>query len=80
MWAQIPIIGWLIGFVFMTFMSVPFYFLWNAMAPEYFATFITDEWLNIPFWDCVWLFMLLSILKHAVLGGVFNKNIEMEKK
>lgn len=63
---SIPIVGWLIGFFLHVSLAVPFYFLWGAMAPKYFY-FVPKIYMSLPFWDCVWLFMLLSILKSVLL-------------
>ena len=63
---SIPIIGWAIGFFLHVSLAVPFYYLWAAMAPKYFY-FVPKVYMALPFWDCVWLFMLLSILKTVLL-------------
>lgn len=58
----IPVFGWLISAVVSISLSVPFYFLWNGLAPTYFY-WLPKVYLNLPFWNCVGLFMLVSILK-----------------
>ncbi len=50
---SIPIIGWLIGAVLHTSLAVPFYFIWNALAPTYFY-FVPPVYQQIDFWPCVW--------------------------
>ena len=62
----LPIIGPIIGFVLMFFLAIPFYWLWNAVAPVYFY-WLPQVYLHLPFWDCVWLMMLLTILKLILL-------------
>lgn len=62
----IPVIGWLISFLFSVFLAIPFYFLWGHLAPTYFS-FLPPAYVSIPYWDCVWLFMLLPILKFAIV-------------
>ena len=61
----IPVLGWFLSFAFAASLAVPFYFMWNHLAPIYFA-FLPVVYKSLPFWDCVWLFMTLSILKHLV--------------
>lgn len=62
----IPIIGWLLSFAFSLSLSVPFYFLWGYLGPKYFY-FVPPLYQHIPFWDCVWIFMLMPILKGLLL-------------
>lgn len=63
-WFNIPIIGWIIAIVVDTFAAIPTYFLWNYIAPKYIYQ-LPEVYQNIPFWDIVWLFMLISILKST---------------
>ena len=62
---SIPILGWLLSFLFSSSLAVPFYFLWNHMAPKYLP-FLPPLYSAVPFWDCVWLFMLVPILKSLL--------------
>jgi hypothetical protein len=62
----VPIVGPLIGFFFMFFLAIPFYYLWNDLAPTYFY-WLPQVYLQLPFWDCVWLMMLIAMLKLIIL-------------
>ena len=62
----VPIFGPLLGFVFMFFLAIPFYYLWNDLAPMYFY-WLPQVYLQLPFWDCVWLMMLTGMLKLILL-------------
>lgn len=62
----IPILGWLLDFLFRVSIAIPFYFLWNHLAPKYFY-WLPPVYQEIPFWDCVWLFMCLGILYHILI-------------
>lgn len=62
----IPILGWLITALFSASLAVPFYFLWNGLAPTYFY-FLPRVYLDIPFWHCVGLFMLMPMVKLMLL-------------
>jgi hypothetical protein len=66
---RIPVIGWLLGFLVAFFLSIPFYFIWNALAPTYFG-WLPAVWLNIPFWHMVGLFMIFSVLRFTLLPSV----------
>ena len=48
------------------FLAIPFYFLWNWLAPIYF-TGLSPALQSIPFIDCIGLLLLLAILRSAVL-------------
>lgn len=63
----IPIVGWLISFVFSASLSVPFWFCWTrcGLGAKYFY-WLPDIYLHIPFWNCVGLFIVISILKNAL--------------
>ena len=75
MWARIPILGWGMSIILNIFLAIPTYYLWNYIAPKYLY-FIPDLFIYLPFWDIVWMVMLISILKHVFLGGIFKANIE----
>ena len=62
----IPIVGWIISFFLSASLAIPFYFIWNSLAPTYFF-FLPDVYKNIPFWDTVGLFMIIPILKHMLV-------------
>ena len=54
--------------VFGLLLSVPFYFLWNGLAPIYLPQ-LPPVYLHVPFWHCVGIFALLAILKMALGDG-----------
>jgi hypothetical protein len=54
------------SFIFSASLAVPFFFIWNNLAPTYFY-FLPVIYLNIPFWDTVGLFMIIPILKHMLV-------------
>ena len=62
----IPVIGWLMSFVFSISLAIPFFFIWNSLAPTYFY-WLPPVYLSIPFWDTVGLFMIIPILKHMLV-------------
>lgn len=63
---SIPVIGWIVGAFFHTCLAIPFYFIWNALAPTYFY-WLPNVFHQIDFWDCVGLFIVISILKSVIL-------------
>jgi len=48
------------------FLAIPFYFLWNFLAPIY-APNLPDVYKDIPFWHIVGLFTLFAIFRLALL-------------
>lgn len=48
------------------FLAIPFYFLWNWLAPIYF-TGLPLSFQEIPFIHCVGLLLLLAIIRIAIL-------------
>jgi len=72
----IPVIGWLMSLFFSISVAIPFYFLWNAFGETYFY-FVPKVYQHLPFWDCVGLFILMSILKAVLvptIATVHNEN------
>ena len=61
----VPVLGTAVAFLINTLLAIPFYLLWNYLCPIYFS-WMPDVWHQIPFWDCVWLFMLVGILRMLV--------------
>jgi hypothetical protein len=62
---MIPIIGWAISLLFSMSLSLPFWFIWNKIAPIYFY-WLPEVYLTIPFWHCVGLFIVIPIIKKVL--------------
>lgn len=65
----IPIVGWLIAAALCLFVAVPFYFLWNWLAPIYFY-FLPKVYLELPFWHIFGLLWLISSLRSILLPSI----------
>jgi hypothetical protein len=50
------------------------YFLWNYLAPVYFATFLPALYLHLPWWHCVCFLWLLGLINP------FKSNVSVEAK
>lgn len=48
------------------FLAIPFYFLWNFLVPLY-APQLPSLYRDVPFWHIVGLFVMISILRMAIL-------------
>ena len=75
----IPVIGWLVSFFLSASLAIPFYFIWNSLAPTYFY-FLPDVYKNIPFWDTVGLFMIVPILKHMLVPTFISNTNKIDKE
>jgi hypothetical protein len=52
------------------FLSSPFYFLWNYLAPIYMSQ-LPSVYQHIPFWHCVGLFALVAIIRMLLFPPSF---------
>ena len=78
---SLPIIGWLISFVTTTSLSLAFWVCWSVggIGKTYFY-FLPDTYQDIPFWNCVGLFIVISIRKGALTPEVFKISNNQENK
>lgn len=74
---KLPIIGWILSFTASVSLSIPFWICWTVcgIGAKYFS-FLPQVYQVIPFWNCVGLFIVLSVLKGLVptLANVDNSN------
>ena len=61
----IPVIGWLLSFVFAFCIAIPFTILWNWLAPIY-AYWLPELYQQLPFFHVVGLFMLMPMVKFLI--------------
>lgn len=72
----VPVFGWLIGLFFHISLAVPFWICWNALAPKFFY-WLPPVYQSVGFWECVGLFIILSVLKMVLvprLASMSNTN------
>jgi hypothetical protein len=70
---------WPSTFIFWAaFIAIPFYFLWNELAPVYFY-WLPRLYLHIPFWHVMGLFVLVAILKTLFFPPSISINQVIEK-
>jgi len=74
---SIPVLGWLLSIVFNTSLAIPFWLFWTyfEIGKRYFY-FLPEIYLSVGFWDCVGVFVVLSILRgfFPVLVSVDQTN------
>ncbi len=76
---SIPVFGWLLGAILHISLAIPFYFIWNALAPTYFY-FVPLVYQQIDFWNCVGLFIVISILKTVLIPRMLTSSSSSESK
>lgn len=61
---RLPIIGWTLSFIGNVSLAVPFWICWTACGlGEKFFGFMPQVYLRPSFWNCVGLFMIISVLR-----------------
>jgi hypothetical protein len=75
MFNAVPIFGWLISLSLNISLAVPFWFLWTYcdLSSIYFS-FLPVRYHDIPFWHCVGLFIIISILKAVFVPTLVSVN------
>lgn len=78
----IPVIGWILSIIANVSMSIPFWFCWTVcdLGKKYFY-WLPEVYQDISFWNCVGLFIILSIIKGVFYPSfnVNNSNTNKEK-
>jgi len=69
----IPVFGWIIAAVVCFFIAVPFYFLWNWLAPTYFY-WLPKLYLELPFWHVFGLLWLITSLRGILLPSTYARS------
>lgn len=59
----IPVVGWLLDFIFKVSLALPFWLIWTVggLGRKYFY-FLPEVYQSPPFWNCVGLFIAVPIL------------------
>ena len=75
----IPFLGWFISFFFNVSLAVPFWIAWtNCKIGEKFFSFLPVVYQNISFWNCVGLFICISILKSVIVPKIMEVSSKSE--
>lgn len=74
----IPVIGWILSFIFTVSLAIPFWIIWTVCGiGETYFYFVPKVYHGIGFWSSVGLFMVVGILKAVLvphLASVHNSN------
>lgn len=69
----LPIFGWFLGLLFHASMAIPFWIVWNWLAPK-FAYWLPAVYQHLGFWETVGLFIIMSTIKAVVLPTSFSSS------
>lgn len=74
----IPFIGWFIAAVLNISLAIPFWFCWTVLGlGQLYFDFLPQKFQSIPFWNCVGLFTVISILKVVLIPrGIVSASSE----
>ena len=53
-----------IGFAIVS--AIPMYYSWNCIAPKYLSLYIPVQFLNIPYWHIVAIFLVCTFLGEQI--------------
>ena len=67
----IPVFGWLLSAFFAISLAVPFWFIWSVCGiGESYAYWLPAVYRHPGFWDCVGVFIVVSILKMVFIPRI----------
>jgi len=46
--------------------AIPMYYSWNCIAPKYLATYIPQQFLVLPYWHIVAIFLICTFLGEQI--------------
>jgi hypothetical protein len=75
----IPVIGWALAIGFAFCIAIPFWIVWNWLAPTYFY-WLPSVYLSIPFWHCFGLFLLAPMVRSLVGWPPVSASATTEQK
>jgi len=76
----IPVLGWILSFIFTASLSLPFWLIWTVygIGQKYFY-WIPETYQKIPFLECIGLFVVISILKSALIPKFISRKYKDDK-
>ena len=46
--------------------AIPMYFAWNCIAPKYLVTYVPQQFLVLPYWHIVAIFLICTFLGEQI--------------
>lgn len=73
---RLPIVGWLLSFLFNLFLSIPFWFIWTVLGiGEKFFSFLPEAFQAPGFWSVVGLFICLEIIRNVIFPSMSMEQV-----
>lgn len=78
---KLPVIGWLLSIVSSVSLSIPFWICWTVcgLGEKYFY-WLPEVYWNLPFWNCVGLFIVISIIKGVLVPTLVSVSSRSSNK
>ncbi len=77
----IPVFGWMLGAVLAVGLAVPFWFCWTVKGIGVkYAEFLPVVYQAPAFWDTVFLFVCVSIIKSVFVPTFVSSTSSSESK
>lgn len=71
----VPIIGWFLSIIVSTSLAIPFWIFWTVFGiGEKYFYFLPSVWRSIPFFECIGLFVSVSIIQCVFVPKVATVN------
>lgn len=46
--------------------AIPMYYSWNCIAPKYLSLYIPTQFINIPYWHIVGIFLVCTFIGEQI--------------
>ena len=77
----IPVIGWFLSLFFSISLAVPFWLIWSVFGiGQTFAYWLPPVYLHPGFWECVGVFIVVSIIKLVFIPRIASVSSESSTK
>lgn len=77
----IPIVGWILSLFFAISLAIPFWIVWSACGiGATYAYFLPSVYHSPGFWDCVGVFIAVSIIKAVFVPRLASTSASAETK
>lgn len=75
----IPVFGWLLSLVFSISLAIPFWIVWTACGiGAAYAYWLPEVYQRPGFWDCVGVFIAVSIIKAVFVPKLSSASSSSE--
>lgn len=77
----LPFVGWVLSAIANVSLAVPFWICWTCCGiGETYFDFLPSQWQSIPFWNCVGIFISMSIIKTVFVPKIASVSQSADHK